>query len=178
MVVNGSLSKTAVNGGAGAKVAGVRLYVAALTVITFLFLTGLFEKLPEATLAAVVVAAVIELVDIAACAGSTACGPARSAAIYRHATRADFTAALGGAGSGCCSSTPCPGLVIGIGVSFAPAALPVVAPHIAAWCVALTRRHVASTRPGPGSPLADAFVGAPGGERAVLRQRRSCRERC
>ena len=40
--------------------------MAALTVVTLLFLTGLFEDLPEATLAAVVIAAVIELVDIPA----------------------------------------------------------------------------------------------------------------
>ena len=33
--------------------------------LTLLFLTGLFEQLPEATLAAIVIAAVIELVDIA-----------------------------------------------------------------------------------------------------------------
>ena len=36
--------------------------------LTLLFLTGLFEDLPEATLAAVVIAAVIELVDIGALA--------------------------------------------------------------------------------------------------------------
>ena len=42
------------------------LVVAVLTIVTLLFLTGLFEALPEATLAAVVIAAVIELVDIAA----------------------------------------------------------------------------------------------------------------
>jgi hypothetical protein len=58
MVVNGSLSKTAVNGAAGAMSQISRLFVAALTVITLLFLTGLFEQLPEATLAAVVIAAV------------------------------------------------------------------------------------------------------------------------
>ena len=66
MVVNGSLSKTAVNGGAGAQSQISGLVVAALTVVTLLFLTGLFEQLPEATLAAVVIAAVIELVDVAA----------------------------------------------------------------------------------------------------------------
>lgn len=66
MVVNGSLSKTAVNGSAGAKSQGSGLVVAALTVLTLLFLTGLFENLPEATLAGVVIAAVIELVDFAA----------------------------------------------------------------------------------------------------------------
>jgi high affinity sulfate transporter 1 len=66
MVVNGSLSKTAVNGSAGARSQVSGLVVAALTVVTLLFLTGLFESLPEATLAAVVIAAVIELVDIPA----------------------------------------------------------------------------------------------------------------
>jgi high affinity sulfate transporter 1 len=66
MVVNGSLSKTAVNGGAGAKSQVSGLFVAAFTVVTLLFLTAVFEKLPEATLAAVVIAAVIELVDIKA----------------------------------------------------------------------------------------------------------------
>ena len=50
MVVNGSLSKTAVNGGAGARTQLSGLVVAALTVVTLLFLTGLFEHLPEATL--------------------------------------------------------------------------------------------------------------------------------
>ena len=34
--------------------------------LTLLFFTGLFEQLPEATLAAVVIAALIELVDIRA----------------------------------------------------------------------------------------------------------------
>ena len=37
-----------------------------LTILTLLFLTGLFEDLPEATLGAVVIAALIELVDISA----------------------------------------------------------------------------------------------------------------
>ena len=50
MVVNGSLSKTAVNGSAGARTQLSGLVCAALTVITLLFLTGLFEELPEATL--------------------------------------------------------------------------------------------------------------------------------
>lgn len=66
MVVNGSLSKTAVNGSAGAKSQLSGLVVAVLTVATLLLLTGLFEQLPETTLAAVVIAAVVELVDIAA----------------------------------------------------------------------------------------------------------------
>ena len=68
MVVNGSLSKTAVNASAGARTQLSGLVVAVLTVATLLFLTGLFESLPEATLAAVVVAALIELVDFPALA--------------------------------------------------------------------------------------------------------------
>jgi len=52
MVVNGSLSKTAVNGSAGANTQLSSLLVAGLTIVTLLFLTGLFEQLPEATLAA------------------------------------------------------------------------------------------------------------------------------
>lgn len=47
MVVNGSLSKTAVNWSAGARTQLSGILVAALTVITLLFLTGLFEQLPE-----------------------------------------------------------------------------------------------------------------------------------
>ena len=58
MVVNGSLSKTAVNGSAGARTRCPGIVVAVMTVVTLLFLTGLFEDLPEATLAAVVIAAV------------------------------------------------------------------------------------------------------------------------
>ena len=70
------------------------LVVAVLTVVTLLFLTGLFEDLPEATLAAVVIAAVIELVDIPAltsCAWPTrpSCGR-----IYGVAARPDFIAAV------------------------------------------------------------------------------------
>jgi SulP family sulfate permease len=45
MVVNGSLSKTAVNGGAGANSQVSGLVVAGLTILTLLFLTGLFESL-------------------------------------------------------------------------------------------------------------------------------------
>ena len=44
--------------------------VAALTVVTLLFLTGLFEDLPEATLAAVVIAALIPITYFALTIGS------------------------------------------------------------------------------------------------------------
>jgi len=62
-VVSGSLSKTAaaVNGGQKTQLAG--LVAAAVTVVTLLFLTGLFFYLPEATLGAIVVNAVWELIS-------------------------------------------------------------------------------------------------------------------
>ena len=93
MVVNGSLSKTAVNGAAGAKSQISGLTAAVLTVVTLLFLTGLFEKLPEATLAAIVVAAVVELVDIASLRGCGGCGPGGSPACTASPSRVDFFAA-------------------------------------------------------------------------------------
>jgi sulfate permease, SulP family len=112
MVVNGSLSKTAVDASAGARTQMAGLVVAAMTVITLLFLTGLFESLPEATLAAVVVAALIELVDFGALAD-----------LYRVysrrlgiASRPDFVAAVA-AMLGVMVFDTLPGLFIGIGIS-------------------------------------------------------------
>jgi anti-anti-sigma factor len=116
MVVNGSLSKTAVNGGAGAKSQLSSFSVAALTVITLLFLTGLFENLPEAVLAAVVIAAVIELVDIASLRRLHRVWTGPLGRIYRHATRVDFIAALA-ALLGVLVFDTLPGLFIGISVS-------------------------------------------------------------
>ena len=113
MVVNGSLSKTAVNGGAGAVSQISGLLVAALTVVTLLFLTGLFEKLPEATLAAVVIAAVIELVDIASLRRLYGIWTGPLAEIYHHAARMDFASAIG-AMLGVLIFDTLPGLVIGV----------------------------------------------------------------
>ena len=53
--VSGSLSKTSVADGAGQKTQLSLLVVAALTVVTLLFLTGLFATLPEAVLGAIVI---------------------------------------------------------------------------------------------------------------------------
>ncbi len=117
MVVNGSLSKTAVNGGAGAKSQVSGLVVAALTIVTLLFLTGLFEQLPEATLAAVVIAAVVELVDIPALRRLYAVWTGQLGRIYgRVGARADFAAAVA-AMLGVLVFDTLPGLVIGIAVS-------------------------------------------------------------
>jgi sulfate permease, SulP family len=116
MVVNGSLSKTAVNGSAGARTQMSGLVVAVLTVLTLLFLTGLFEDLPEATLGAVVIAALIELVDIAALRALYRAYTERLGRIYGPAARADFIAAVA-AMLGVLVFDTLPGLFIGIAVS-------------------------------------------------------------
>ncbi len=116
MVVNGSLSKTAVNGGAGAHSQISGLVVAALTVLTLLFLTGLFEQLPEATLAAVVIAAVIELVDVRALVELHRVWSKRLGEAYGPAARPDFLAAVA-AMLGVLIFDTLPGLFLGITVS-------------------------------------------------------------
>ena len=130
MVVNGSLSKTAVNGSAGARSQVSGLAVAALTVITLLFLTALFEDLPEATLAAVVIAAVIELVDIDALVGFYRLYTRRLGTIYGRAARPDFIAAVA-AMFGVLIFDTLPGLVIGIIVSLLLLLYRASRPHIA-----------------------------------------------
>ncbi|WP_017595935.1 SulP family inorganic anion transporter [Nocardiopsis potens] len=94
MVVNGSLSKTAVNGAAGARSQVSGLTAALLTVVTLLFLTGLFEKLPQAVLAAVVIAAVLELIDVRAFRDLYGMATRRLVAVYGPAARADLIAAV------------------------------------------------------------------------------------
>ena len=116
MVVNGSLSKTAVDWAAGARSQLSGITAAALTVITLLFLTDLFENLPEATLAAVVIAAVVELVDFASLKRYYDLYSTRLGRIYGHAARADFIAAVA-AMLGVLVFDTLPGLVIGIVMS-------------------------------------------------------------
>ena len=116
MVVNGSLSKTAVNGGAGAKTELSGLVAAVLSVVTLLFLTGLFESLPEATLGAIVIAALVELVDIPSLVGFYRVWTRRLGSIYGPAARPDFIAALA-ALFGVLVFDTLPGLFIGIAVS-------------------------------------------------------------
>jgi len=113
MVVNGSLSKTAVNGSAGARTQVSGLFVAVLTVLTLLFLTGLFQNLPEATLGAIVIAALVELVDIASLRVLYRTYTSRLGQIYGLAARADFIAALA-ALLGVLVFDTLPGLFIGI----------------------------------------------------------------
>jgi SulP family sulfate permease len=116
MVVAGSLSKTAVNGSSGARSQASGLIVAALTIVTLLFLTGLFENLPEATLAAVVIAAVIELVNYRPLERLYRLSTRKLDHIYGIASRADLIAAMA-ALFGVLIFDTLPGLFIGIGVS-------------------------------------------------------------
>ncbi|HEY6780342.1 MAG TPA: SulP family inorganic anion transporter, partial [Thermoleophilaceae bacterium] len=130
MVVNGSLSKTAVNGSAGARTQLSGLVVAVLTVVTLLVLTGLFESLPEATLAAVVIAAVIELVDVPALARLYRIYTGRSRGRLALAARPDFVAALA-AMLGVLVFDTLPGLFIGIAVSLLLLLYRASRPHVA-----------------------------------------------
>ncbi|MGE5234723.1 MAG: SulP family inorganic anion transporter, partial [Acidobacteriota bacterium] len=116
MIVNGSLSKTAVNASTGARTQLSGLLVAALTVVTLLFLTGLFEKLPEAVLAGVVIAALIELVDVPSLVALYRVYTRRLGQAYGVAARPDFIAAVA-AMLGVMIFDTLPGLFIGIGVS-------------------------------------------------------------
>lgn len=116
MVVAGSLSKTAVNASAGGRSQLSGLIVAALTIVTLLALTGLFEDLPVATLAAIVVAAVVDLVDVRALVSLYRAYSRRLGREFGFVARPDFIAAIA-ALLGVLVFDPLPGLFIGISVS-------------------------------------------------------------
>jgi high affinity sulfate transporter 1 len=116
MVVSGSLSKTAVNASSGARSQASGVLAACLTVVTLLFLTGLFEDLPQATLAAVVIAAVIELIDVPALVELHGTYTRRLGRQFGWVARPDFVAAVA-ALLGVTVFGTLPGLFIGIGVS-------------------------------------------------------------
>ncbi|MGA1344933.1 MAG: SulP family inorganic anion transporter [Ilumatobacteraceae bacterium] len=62
--VTGGFSRTAVNDAAGARTPLASLITAGLVLVTIAFLTPLFGNLPKATLGAVIIVAVVNLVDI------------------------------------------------------------------------------------------------------------------
>jgi high affinity sulfate transporter 1 len=139
MVVNGSLSKTAVNASAGARTQLAGLLVAGLTVLTLLFLTGLFESLPEATLAAIVIAAVVELVDFPALRDLYRVYTRELGSEFGFAARPDFIAAAA-AMLGVLVFDTLPGLFIGIGVA------------LLLLLYRASRPYVAELGPLPGAP--------------------------
>jgi high affinity sulfate transporter 1 len=130
MVVNGSLSKTAVNGGAGARTQLSGMTAAVLTLATLLFLTPVFEQLPEATLAAVVIAAVVELVDVRALRRLWALAGASGRRLYGNAARFDAYAALA-ALAGVLVLDTLPGLVVGVVISLVLLLARASRPHVA-----------------------------------------------
>jgi MFS superfamily sulfate permease-like transporter len=87
-----------------------------VTTVTLLLLTGLFERLPEATLGAIVIVAVAELIDFPALRRLYRIWTSRLGAIYGVAARVDFLAALA-ALFGVLLFDTMAGLFIGIGVS-------------------------------------------------------------
>ena len=130
MVVNGSLSKTAVNGTAGGRTQLAGLVVAVLTVLTLLFLTGTFAYLPDATLAAVVVAALARLIDLRPVVRlyRSVTGPRRDQ--YGAAAKADLIASIA-ALIGVLVFDTLPGLFIGIAISVILIVYRASRPHIA-----------------------------------------------
>ena len=130
MVVSGSLSKTAVNASAGARTQLPALIAGGLTVVALLFLTGLFEDLPEATLAAVVIAAVIELVDVPALVELYNAYTRRLGREFGWVARPDFIAAVA-ALLGVTIFGTLAGLFIGIGVSLLLLIYRASRPHVA-----------------------------------------------
>lgn len=63
--VTGGFSRTAVNANAGARTPLASLITAVVVLVTLAFLTPLFESLPQAALGAIIIMAVVNLVDIA-----------------------------------------------------------------------------------------------------------------
>ncbi len=63
--VTGGFSRTAVNASAGARTQFASLITASIVILTLLVLTPLFESLPQAALGAIIIMAVVNLIDIA-----------------------------------------------------------------------------------------------------------------
>ena len=112
--VTGSFSKTSINSDSGARTQLSGVIVALMVVLTMLFMTGLFESLPEAALAAVVIAALIHAVDLVALSELSRVRDRGSR--LNPANRPDFIAAIA-ALLGVTVFDILPGLFIGIGVS-------------------------------------------------------------
>lgn len=158
MVVNGSLSKTAVNAGAGARSQLSGVVAAVLTALTLLFLTGAFTSLPEPVLAAVVIVAVIDLVDLRELRQLHTVWTPRLARLYGRAARADLAGAVA-ALVGVLVLDVLAGLVIGVLLSVLLLVYRASRPHLT----------VLEREPGPDGRWAEARTPAPGGSVVVVR---------
>ena len=117
-VVTGSLSKTNVNDSAGAQSQISSLVAAVLVLATGLVLTPLFHNLPEATLGAIVIAAIWHIFDIGALR--------RYLRISREGFVLAMTALLGEL-----VLNVLPGLLFAVGLSFALLIYRASRPHLA-----------------------------------------------
>lgn len=130
MVVNGSLSKTAVNGSAGAKSQLSGLVCAALTVVTLLLLTGLFEDLRRRRSPPSSSRRWSSSSTSARSSRCTASTREPSGAPYSVAARPDFIAAVA-AMAGVLVFDTLPGLFIGIAISLVLLLYRSSRPHVA-----------------------------------------------
>lgn len=116
MIVNGSVSRSAINAASGAKTQLASLFTAALTVVTLVFLTGMFEGMPRSALAGVVIAAVWDLVDVRMLRMLYAASDQPLTRVAGILQRPDFLASLG-ALLGVLVFGNLEGLIVGVGIS-------------------------------------------------------------
>ncbi|MBF6170589.1 SulP family inorganic anion transporter [Nocardia blacklockiae] len=94
LLVGGSPAQTAMLRGAGARSRWAGLVVAALTLVTLLTLTGMFEGLPRTVVAVIAIAAAVRLADPADLRRLLRIWRERRTGIYADTARADCAAAL------------------------------------------------------------------------------------
>ncbi|MBB5917773.1 MFS superfamily sulfate permease-like transporter [Nocardia transvalensis] len=116
MAVGGSPAQTAGLCGAGARTRLGGLVVAALAAVTMLTLTGMYEGLPAAVVAAIAIAAAIRLAEPAELRRLYRMWRERRGSIYGNAAGADFAATLLTVVSVVVAGV-LPGLLIGLGGS-------------------------------------------------------------
>ncbi len=115
--VTGSLSKSAASEKAGGRTPVLLLVTAGLVLLTILFLAGVFEKLPEPALAAIVINAVWGMIE-----------PAKVARLAR-VSRGEFALA-GGATAGVLLFDILGGIVVGVVLSFMLLIRRIDRPHV------------------------------------------------
>ncbi|CAN6976614.1 hypothetical protein IGI04_037171 [Brassica rapa subsp. trilocularis] len=117
-VATGSFSRSAVNFVAGCQTAVSNIIMSMVVLLTLLFLTPLFKYTPNAILAAIIINAVIPLIDV------------NAAVLIFKIDKLDFVACMG-AFFGVIFASVEIGLLISVGISFAKILLQVTRPRTA-----------------------------------------------
>ncbi|KAG2269055.1 hypothetical protein Bca52824_063610 [Brassica carinata] len=117
-VATGSFSRSAVNFVAGCQTAVSNIIMSMVVLLTLLFLTPLFKYTPNAILAAIIINAVIPLIDV------------NAAVLIFKIDKLDFVACMG-AFLGVIFASVEIGLLISVGISFAKILLQVTRPRTA-----------------------------------------------